>query len=143
MKIRILAVGKLKQGPLAELISQYLKRCQWQIKITEIDHSPRENEILLTKISDDDHVILLDENGKNISSQQLSETFETLQNSSRSKIVFIIGGATGVGEYIKKRADMTLAFGSQTWPHMLVRVMLVEQIYRAEQILKGHPYHKV
>lgn len=144
MKIRILAIGKLKRGPLTELVNEYRKRCQWFIEILEIDHGPKATEAkdLMERITDEDYVILLDETGTGFSSQRFSEKLENLQNLGTSRVTFVIGGALGVEEIIKERADLILAFGEQTWPHMLTRVMLVEQIYRAEQILKGHPYHK-
>lgn len=144
MKIRILAIGKLKRGPLFELIDDYKKRCRWPIQIIEIDHSTKsiESAQLLTHITTEDHVIILDEHGDAFSSQDFSGYIDKLQSSGKPRLSFIIGGAYGFEKNLKDKADKILAFGIQTWPHMFVRLMLVEQIYRAESILAGHPYHK-
>jgi 23S rRNA (pseudouridine1915-N3)-methyltransferase len=84
----------------------------------------------------------MDERGKSLPSLKFADKIRDLQNQGRSHIQFIIGGADGLGDDIRKRADLLLSFGAQTWPHMLARVMLLEQIYRCQQILSGHPYHR-
>jgi 23S rRNA (pseudouridine1915-N3)-methyltransferase len=84
----------------------------------------------------------MDERGASLPSRKFAEKFQNLQNESRSNVQFIIGGADGLNDEIRGRADFLLSFGRQTWPHMLARVMLLEQIYRVQQILKNHPYHR-
>jgi 23S rRNA (pseudouridine1915-N3)-methyltransferase len=144
MKIRILAVGKLKRGPLSELMDEYKKRCRWPIQIIEIDHSSKagESSQLIGQLTNEDHVIIMDERGDSLSSQEFANQIDKLQVTGKSRLNFIIGGAYGFDQEIMAKAHKKIAFGVQTWPHMFVRLMLIEQIYRAEQILSGHPYHK-
>lgn len=144
MKIRILAVGKLKRGPLSELIDDYKKRCKWSIQIIELDHSSKASESLqlLAHLTPDDHVIILDERGDSFTSQAFADYMDKLQVNGAGRLNFVIGGAYGLEPELMARAHKKIAFGVQTWPHMFVRLMLVEQIYRAESILAGHPYHK-
>ena len=84
----------------------------------------------------------MDEKGKNLTSRDFADTFEKWQLNGQSKINIVIGGADGFSKDFKKKADMLLSFGQMTWPHMLARAMLYEQIYRAQQILANHPYHR-
>lgn len=144
MKIRILVVGKLKRGPVSELIDDYKKRCRWSLQIQEIDHSSKSGEgaQLMSLLAPEDYVVLLDEHGQALTSQDFAAQIDKLQSSGKARMNFIIGGAYGLDESLHARANTKLAFGIQTWPHMFVRLMLVEQIYRAESILAGHPYHK-
>jgi len=93
-------------------------------------------------IKDDAFVIVMDERGDGLRSLDFAKTLEKLQNNNENYIQFIIGGADGLTDELRGRANLLLSFGQQTWPHMLARVMLFEQIYRAQQILAGHPYHR-
>ena len=136
MRVRILAVGKLKQGPMLHLIQDYLKRCQWKIEIAELDP----NADFISRISEKKTLVLLDEKGESLTSHGFAQFIQEMQNHQVSSLTFVIGGANGVNNEVKKRANYTLAFGRATWPHMMARLMLIEQLYRAEQILKGHPY---
>ena len=86
--------------------------------------------------------IALDERGKTLSSRELSGKIQDFQNESASEIQFIIGGANGLSDELRKECNFLLSFGRVTWPHMLARIMLIEQIYRSQQILSGHPYHR-
>ncbi len=144
MKIRIIAVGKIKRGPLTELIDEYEKRMRWTVQITEIDHGTKSSECaqLLSHLTPDDFVVVMDERGESLASQDFSQFIEKIQLSGKPRLTFVIGGAEGYAQDFYAHAHKKLAFGIQTWPHMFVRVMLVEQLYRAEQILAGHPYHK-
>lgn len=144
MKIRILAVGKLKRGPMFELIDDYLKRMRWSVQLNEIDHSSKATESaqLANLIPVGETVIIMDERGESFSSQAFADYMEKLQLTGHTYLNFVIGGATGIDHEAFKGIQKKIAFGPQTWPHMLVRLMLVEQLYRAEQILAGHPYHK-
>ncbi len=150
LQINLIAVGKLKKGPLHDLKEEYIKRIQWPVKIIEIESkisnpvsmNEEENKKLLDTISPTSFLIILDENGKSLKSTEFSKKIESLQDQGQSLIEFIIGGADGLSDEIKKRANLMISFGRQTWPHMMVRVMLLEQIYRAQQIKAGHPYHR-
>lgn len=144
MKILILSVSK-KDTMYSEASNEYEKRLSRYIHLfTEhIVHSDKktETEKLLSKIKPNDYVILLDERGSVIKSEQLAELIENRKNDSTSRLVFIIGGAYGVGDELQHRANYTLSFGEMVWPHALCNVMLLEQIYRAHTILAGIPYH--
>lgn len=150
MKIDIIAIGQLRKGPLFDTFQTYSKRIQWNVKLIEHDSkikdsAPRqkdEQEKILKSLTPQAFVIALDERGKTLSSQTFSNKIGDLQNEGRSHIQFILGGADGLTETVRGRADLFLSFGAQTWPHMLARVMLLEQVYRAQQILAGHPYHR-
>ncbi|WP_417316766.1 23S rRNA (pseudouridine(1915)-N(3))-methyltransferase RlmH [Emcibacter sp.] len=151
MQIRIIAVGRLKKGPELDLIETFVKRTPWPVSVTEVEEKrplkgaermAKEAELLLAAIPDDAWLIALDERGKHMRSTAFAETLGRLQDDGRSCVAFVIGGAEGYGPGIKERANMLLSFGKMTWPHMIVRMMLTEQIYRASSILAGHPYHK-
>ncbi len=112
--------------------------------MVEIEARNQADEIkkLQDKIRPDAYVIALDERGKSLSSPDFARKIQDLMDQGRPCIQFIIGGADGLNDDIRKRADTLLSFGVQTWPHMMVRAMLMEQIYRARQIIAGHPYHR-
>ena len=144
MKIEILAVGRLRKGESHLLAQDYLKRISSKITITEIEaHSTKEEQQkLLSLIRSDAYVMALDEKGRSLPSREFASKIQKLQNNAQPLLQFIIGGADGLNDDIRKRANLLLSFGAQTWPHMLARVMLLEQIYRAQQILSNHPYHR-
>lgn len=147
MQILLAAVGALKSGPLLELLEMYRKRLQWTLTIKEVipkahEGPEGEGQRLLALIPPKSHVILLDERGKNLSSVAFAQLLEEACNQGCSSFAFLIGGADGVSQAVRERADTCLSFGAATWPHMLVRVLLVEQLYRAQQILAHHPYHR-
>lgn len=146
----IIAVGKLKKGPLAELCADYLKRITWPLDLHEIESPYRESanqqadeeRKILEKIKPHAFVVVLDERGNGLKSLDFARTLERIQNDGEDRIQFIIGGAEGLTDAVRAKASFLLSFGQQTWPHMMARVMLLEQIYRARQILSGHPYHR-
>lgn len=150
VKIEILAIGRIKKGPWSELFSDYQKKLRANFTIHEIESKYRdpktmnddENMRIMNHIHEHAFVIALDERGNGLKSLDFASTIENLQNNGESHIQFIIGGADGLNDEVRNRANMLMSFGQQTWPHMMVRVMLVEQIYRAQQILAGHPYHR-
>lgn len=150
MKIELIAAGRLRNGPEFELCHEYAKRLNWPLTIIEVESKYRDesqsraDELtqLSGRIQSGAFVVALDERGKTLTSRALAQKFEYLQNSGIPLVQFVIGGATGLDEAIRKRANLLLSFGAQTWPHMLARAMLLEQIYRCQQILKGHPYHR-
>ena len=147
--ITILTVGKNKDQALQGLIDEYLKRLKGDVTITEIappncsdaERKIREAELLRAAIPPKSIVIALDERGKTMDSPAFAAKLEQLQQQGR--LVFLIGGAEGLDQSLRDAAQLTLCFGAMTWPHMLVRLMLVEQLYRAATISAGHPYHRV
>jgi 23S rRNA (pseudouridine1915-N3)-methyltransferase len=144
MKILLLSVSK-KNISFKDSIDEYRLRLSKFVEIEEeaLSHSDikTESENLIKRIRPDDYVVLMDEHGSNLKSEQFAELLDNRMQDSQKRIVFIIGGAYGVTEYLKHRANYTLAFGSMVWPHALCKVMLYEQIYRAYMILSGSSYH--
>ena len=145
MKIYILAIGKCKKdSPEDLLIKEYQKRLSWDlvIKEKENDTPQKEGEFLLSHIPNGAKVVVLDERGENMTSPALAQRIEEWRLNGSSQICFLIGGADGHLEQVRQRADLLLSFGRLTMPHMLIRAILAEQIYRAQTILSGHPYHR-
>jgi len=145
MKATIIAIGKCKKNsPVATLIDEYIKRSHWQITIKEKDNSNQidEAEFLTSSIPHGAKVIVLDERGDNIKSVELAHKIEEWQLSGTSEICFLIGGADGHLQSTRDKADLLLSFGKLTLPHMLMRAVLAEQIYRIQTIIAGHPYHR-
>ncbi|MBT2570992.1 23S rRNA (pseudouridine(1915)-N(3))-methyltransferase RlmH [Planococcus sp. ISL-110] len=159
MNISIISVGKLKEKYLKSGIEEYTKRLGSYTKINEIEVADekapeqlseadmeivkkREAERILAKISPDAYVIALAIDGKMKTSEQLAKDIQSLMTYGRSKIVFVIGGSLGLHDEVLKRADEKLSFSKMTFPHQLMRLILVEQVYRAFRIMKGEPYHK-
>ena len=159
MNIQIISVGKLKEKYLKLGIDEYTKRLSSYAKIDLVEvpdeKAPenlsdadmeivkkKEGERILSKIGADTYVIALAIDGKMKSSEQLASDLESLMTYGKSKIAFVIGGSLGLHEEVMKRADEKLSFGKMTLPHQLMKLVLVEQIYRAFRIIKGAPYHK-
>jgi 23S rRNA (pseudouridine1915-N3)-methyltransferase len=134
----------LKPGPLKELQDDFLARLAGAATLREVeerknlpDKRPREAELLLGAVPAGIALVALDERGKTFSSPAFAERL-----AAWGAAAFVVGGADGLDESLRRRADLLLAFGTMTWPHMLARVMLLEQLYRAQTILSGHPYHR-
>lgn len=147
MHIKILAIGKNKTAAIQDLVESYRRRMLWSVELEEIEarksgSNAEENTLLLSKMPPDHYIIALDERGKSFTSPDFAKKLGGLQLQGHSKYCFIIGGADGLNEEIRGKAQFLLSFGKQTWPHMLIRVMLMEQLYRGQQILSGHPYHR-
>lgn len=151
MRFTLIAVGRAKRGPDTDLFASYSKRLQPPLDLIEVEEKrplsgdelkAREAELILAKIPDGAHVVALDERGKAMTSRAFADLVGRHQDDGIRDMVFIIGGADGLDEQIRKRANTVLCFGPQTWPHMLVRVLVAEQLYRAQTILAGHPYHR-
>jgi len=148
MRITILAIGKQKNSPTLDMCNEYIKRMKWKVKLVEIEspksaNSNQEAKLIEKKLPSSAFIIALDERGKTLSSIEFSKNIEKwYEQSPNNELFFLIGGADGFNENIRKRANFLMSFGKQTWPHMLVRVMLLEQVYRAQQIASGHPYHR-
>lgn len=150
MKLVIAVAGKLRAGPESELIERYMKRLPWKVTITEImakSKTPEaakheEGELLSAAVKSCRALIAMDEHGKALSSREFAESLSRFAEQGRDPIGLVIGGADGLAPELLKKADLTFAFGRATWPHMLARVMLAEQLYRASTLLAGHPYHR-
>ncbi len=150
MRLTLIAVGRAKRGPEQELFNSYQKRLNPALDLVEVEEKrplsgaelkAREAELIVAKIPEGAFLIALDERGKPLASRKFAEKLGDLRDGGRD-VTFIIGGADGLDESLRARAEMILGFGPQTWPHMLVRAMLAEQVYRAQSILAGHPYHR-
>ena len=145
MHITIAAIGKLKNPALKSLYDEYQKRLEWKIALYEFEtraSKDQEGSLLLGPISSSTFLITLDENGENLKSEDFAICLKNIQLYHQGKLGVIIGGANGLSEQVKQKAQKSISFGRMTWPHLFVRVMLIEQLYRAQQILKGHPYHR-
>lgn len=145
MKITLGVIGKCKaNSPEGEIIRRYAERMKWHLQIKEKDNASQkeEAEFLQSCIAPGAKVVVLDERGKNMSSPELAEVVENWMLSGCSEICFLIGGADGHLETTRQKADLVLSFGKLTLPHILMRAVLAEQIYRLETIIEGHPYHR-
>jgi 23S rRNA (pseudouridine1915-N3)-methyltransferase len=136
--LHIVARGRIGRGPEAELVDRYLKRIAWPTKISELPESggkappPPENGV----------TILLDEKGEQLGSSAFAQRLEQWRDAGKREARFMIGGADGFGDAQRASADLLFAFGKATWPHLLARAMLAEQLWRATSILANHPYHR-
>ena len=145
MRATIIAIGKCKKNsPEAMIIADYIKRSNWELVIKEKDNSTQDDEakFLQQSIPHGAKVIVLDERGENLKSVVLARKIENWLLSGTSEICFLIGGADGHLQSTRDKADLILSFGKLTLPHMLMRAVLSEQIYRIQTILSGHPYHR-
>ncbi len=159
MNISIITIGKLKEKYLKQGIEEYLKRLSSYAKVEIIELADekapenlsesemeqvkqKEGERILAKISDDTHVIALAINEKQKSSEELAKEIDSLATYGKSKVAFVIGGSLGLSSEVMKRSNAALSFSKMTFPHQLMRLVLVEQIYRAFRIIRNEPYHK-
>jgi 23S rRNA (pseudouridine1915-N3)-methyltransferase len=159
MRILIAAVGRLKQGPERELAERYRKRAAdfgrklglqafdvVEIKESRADNPERrmiEESIAIANVIPDRAIaVIMDERGSPLDSASFAGRLQEWRAQVRPVVTFIIGGADGLAPSLRERADLALALGPLTWPHQLVRIMLLEQLYRAVTILGGHPYHR-
>lgn len=159
MRVLVTAVGRLKQGPERELAASYRKRAETigrafgirEIEIVEIRESRapdverrrvEESIAIANVIPERSTIVILDERGESLGSAALAALLRQWRAEDRPAACFIIGGADGLAPSLVERANLKLSFGTATWPHQLVRIMLLEQIYRAGTILAGHPYHR-
>ena len=138
MLLHVIARGKIGRTPEAELVERYAKRIAWPLKLTELPEAggriPEPQRPVRT--------VLLDEKGKQLSSDEFARQLEAWRDGGIRETRFVIGAADGHGEAERAEADLLLAFGAATWPHLLARAMLLEQLFRAISILAGHPYHR-
>ena len=151
MKIWLAAVGRARAGAARDLYEEYVRRMTWPLALKEVEVKKRappgelkrlEADLLLAAIPNAAMIVALDERGTALSSERFAERLGSWRDGGVSDVAFLIGGADGHGEAVGQRADLMLALGPMTWPHLMVRAMLAEQLYRAQQILAGHPYHR-
>lgn len=151
MNLTIIAVGRAKAGPERDLFDDYRKRLPWTLDVVEVEEKRpldaatlREKEagLLLAKVPAGSVVVALDGRGEKPTSEAFAARMGAWRDGGNSRVSFLIGGATGHGKGVRARADYTFSLGDLTWPHMLVRAMLAEQLYRAWSILANHPYHR-
>jgi 23S rRNA (pseudouridine1915-N3)-methyltransferase len=159
MRVVIAAVGRLKDGPERDLAERYRKRAVTagravglhdfdivEIKESRADNAERrmlEESIAIANVIPDRAItVILDERGENLSSASLAGHIQAWRQEDRPAAVFIIGAADGLAASLRQKAELAIAFGAATWPHQLVRIMLLEQLYRTVTILSGHPYHR-
>ena len=138
MLLHIIARGKIGRGPEAELVDRYLKRLSWPVKVTELPESGGRAPVS----AGSGVTVLLDEKGGQLGSLEFAGMLRDWRDGGRREARFLIGGADGFGDTERAGADLLLAFGKATWPHLLVRAMLAEQLWRATSILANHPYHR-
>ncbi|MCE2843039.1 MAG: 23S rRNA (pseudouridine(1915)-N(3))-methyltransferase RlmH [Novosphingobium sp.] len=138
MRLHVIARGKIARSPEAELVARYMKRIIWPVVQTELPDTGGTVPAPLTPARE----VLLDERGKQLSSEDFAALLGRWRDEGVREARFLIGAADGHGEAARTRADLLLGFGPMTWPHLLVRAMLAEQLWRATSILAGHPYHR-
>ncbi len=150
--LSIIAVGKVRNDPTKGIFDLYASRLPWRFKLIEIQEGgkyggpervKREGLKLISAIPDKAIVVALDENGKKLKSLEFAEMMKKWLESGNRKIAFIIGGADGLSQSVFDRADLIFSLGDMTWPHMLVRSMLAEQLWRSASIINKHPYHRL
>ena len=137
MLLHVIARGKIGRSPEAELVERYLKRIAWPTKLTELSEKAPTHSAATGTIT-----VLLDETGGALSSMELAKRLEQWRDRGTREARFVIGAADGHSEEERATADLLLSFGPATWPHLLVRAMLAEQLFRATSILANHPYHR-
>lgn len=151
MRITIAAVGKLKSGAHRDLALHYAGRLRWPLTIREVEErrklppaelKAREAALLLAAIPQRATIVALDEHGTALPSAKFADRLAHWRDAGVADLAFVIGGASGLDDMVHRRVNFVLSLGPATWPHFLVRGMLLEQLYRAETLLSGHPYHR-
>jgi 23S rRNA (pseudouridine1915-N3)-methyltransferase len=151
VRLWIAAVGRARSGPLNQLFEDYAARIAWPLALREVEVRQRltgpallrrEAELLLAAVPSSARLVALDERGAAMSSDAFATRLAAWRDGGVGDVAFLIGGADGLDETVRHRADLVLALGAMTWPHLLVRALIAEQIYRSQQILAGHPYHR-
>jgi 23S rRNA (pseudouridine1915-N3)-methyltransferase len=159
MRLTVVAVGRLKQGPERQVAERFRERAAKSgrgigfrgLEVVEVDESRsrdaerrmiEESVAIASLVPDRAAVVVLDERGEALGSMAFADKLGRWRDDGRGDAVFVIGGPDGLAASLRDRADLRLGFGAMTWPHQLVRIMLLEQLYRAVTILSGHPYHR-
>ena len=138
MLLHVIARGKIARSPESELVARYEKRLTWPVRLTELPETGGR----VPEPQTPHKTVLLDERGKNLSSEELADIIGRWRDDGMREARFVLGAADGHSQQERAEADLLLAFGKATWPHLLARAMLMEQLYRATTILAGHPYHR-
>lgn len=138
MQLHIVARGKIGRSPEAELVDRYLKRIQWPTKVTELPDTGGR----IPDIAGNTRIVMLDELGENLPSKAIAERLGAWRDDGVREARFLIGAADGFDDAQRAQADLLISFGRATWPHMMARAMLAEQLWRATSILANHPYHR-
>jgi 23S rRNA (pseudouridine1915-N3)-methyltransferase len=151
MRLSVIAVGRLKPGPHAALVQYYAERLTLPLTLREVEERrklppaelrEREAALLLDAAPPGATLVALDMRGKALASEAFAERLAQWQARGAGDVAFLIGGADGLAEAVRRKAELVLSLGPMTWPHLLARGMLLEQLYRAQQIMAGHPYHR-
>ncbi len=151
MRLTIAAIGRAGRGPERALYEHYAGRIRWPLALRELEEKRklapvetmrREGELLLAAAPAGATLVALDRRGQVLDSQAFADRLGRWRDTSVSDVAFLVGGAEGHAEPLLGKAALVLSFGAMTWPHLLARAMLAEQIYRAQQMLAGHPYHR-
>lgn len=151
MKLTIAAIGRAGRGPERALYDHYAGRIRWPLALRELEDKRRlapaetmrrEGELLLAAVPPGATLVALDRRGQVLDSQAFADRLARWRDTSVGDVAFLVGGAEGHAEPLLGKATLVMSFGAMTWPHLLARAMLAEQIYRAQQMLAGHPYHR-
>ena len=153
MRVTILSIGKFENSPHKAVFENYLKRLKWKVELKEIDlknsnnlsdsEKKRDEAMLILKtLKPSSKLIACDENGKQFKSRDFAKLLSGFAVQGDSDLTFVIGGSDGLGEEVLKKAAVKISFGLATMPHLMVRSILIEQLYRAQTIIEGHPYHR-
>jgi len=151
VEVHLIAIGRARRGPEQALFAHYAERLRHPFKLVEVEEKrplsgaelqDREAALLLAAIPEGAAVIALDERGKHLDSPAFAKTLADWRDRGVRSTAILIGGADGLTDAVRARADLVLCLGKMTWPHMLVRGLIAEQLYRAQQIDAGHPYHR-
>ena len=151
MNLTIIAVGRIKKGPERSLWDIYAKRLRWSLSLIEVEAKnvigieqikKKKADLLLAKVPKTSVIVALDQNGLVASSAEFAKKIGECQNNGINNLVLVVGGSDGLDSTVLDKAQMIISMGQMTWPHKLARVMLLEQLYRAQCILNNHPYHK-
>jgi 23S rRNA (pseudouridine1915-N3)-methyltransferase len=153
MKLTIISIGKFENSPHRTVFETYLKRLKWKIELKEFELKNSQNfsvekikkcegELILKALHPSSKLIVLDENGKQFKSRDFAKLISDFAVRGDSDLTFVIGGANGLSDEVLKKSSLKVSLGLMTFPHLMVRSILVEQLYRASTIIDGHPYHR-
>jgi 23S rRNA (pseudouridine1915-N3)-methyltransferase len=151
MRLHVIAVGRLKSGPHQALARYYAERIVWPLTFREVEEKrpldapalrEREGALLLAAAPERATLVALDARGQQPTSEAFAERLARWRDDGVDDLAFLIGGADGLADAVRQKAHLILSLGTMTWPHLLARGMLLEQLYRAQQIIAGHPYHR-
>jgi 23S rRNA (pseudouridine1915-N3)-methyltransferase len=153
MRITILSIGKFENSPHKAVFENYLKRLKWKVELRELELKNAQNmsvdkikegegELILKALKPSSKLIVLDERGKQFGSIAFSKMISDFALAGDSDLTFVIGGSDGLSQEVLKKAGLKISLSTMTFPHLMVRAILIEQIYRAQSIIAGHPYHR-